>query len=1367
MKKRLISILLIISLMHLTPVVFAEKSGYDVRTGEFTICGESDLSNVSAVILPYDKAIEEITAEEINSSDNIVYKIIPVKSGEFKSNIVLKSGFPPGRYMFYTENENMYLFKAAADVQNVFNDIKSSSKAALPSVIYSNKEILGLWSNFFDDIYNDVISDSFEQLVSGDVNNFYSVYARYEGIERVKRGSISASEYFSLYQLYIPGDIIGRFNEISAQEKTVMTESIKNLNAYDKTYDEFIDEAFFVAGIRVSENYADLKKITLDYCRTMGIELPGYDSLYSYKQDDVFINMMTYIDSITSQKEYFEKLNHVISSLSSSNKGSASARPGKAVENVSVPLPNTAKEENKTGALSDIKEHWAEAYITELYNKGIVNGMNDAEFCPDNPLTRAELVKMVQKVVGFKDSDGTKFADVNEKDWFYKAVYGAVDANIVSGVDDNHFMPNNNVSREDACVIIYRAVNPAETGDISAFTDEAEISDYAKKPVSALFGKGIIQGSDGKFLPKNSMTRAEASVMIYRVLYPQEAKKVIESNSAANAVSKNYGYALNLLNSLCGEEFLKNTDENKILSRSEFVKASMSALNRPTSDKSAVQFSDVNENSEYAKYVYGAFENGYIESSEGVNSFNPDDEITYDDALYFLFGVCDIRQIAENLDGRYYEFAKNIDFLKNINDNAAVTKKMLAVLLYNILNAQSIKTETKDYNTYSYVKSDKLYVEKFYNLKLKQGIIRETSFNAFDTSVGVSDSRYIKILDDVIGYDEVTPGLLGQNVRVYYEESTGIASAVIGLDNEILSVNLNDSEYNNGRLMYYEEERQKYARLSQNCFVVLNGRTEKRSISDLLGDGEDDAILIDNNKDGIFDIIHIESPEYAVVSSVDRDKKLISDKNDNSLIIDLSKALDDGNIVNERGEKQTLYNITRDNVIEVKRSFDEKLVSIKILDNNVIADINSIHSDETEITLEGKNFKTTKYFNKWYKDKMSLGNKASFTIAPNGYVVCLNSESDKKYGYVIKCFSDDSEDKFKIRLLTQNNDIETLELAQKILLDGDRINSFSDAASNILLSLGKTVISYKTNPNAEIISIDTPLDYDGTYDTESLPDNNNLLKYAFPKDSIRFRSAAKTFSPYFNISDTVVFKIPTDTTDEKYFLAAGYDVFQNGEYYSCEVFDLNEDRTAGAVVNKYNVFNPEFVSGDASYVVERISEGINDDDEKCLKVDCWANGSYQTITVNSDISVKKANNQPLAPGDVIRVGKTGNNVSAVMVDYYLDGSIPVSNTKYSSAHFDMSDEKIAYVSGMAYKKSDDYILLTSQKLSADTYDTSFGNLKQYSLSCGNVVKYDTSDGKVRPVSADEIKEYISYGAEGDYIVIRQNYDSSQMIIIFD
>ena len=163
--------------------------------------------------------------------------------------------------------------------------------------------------------------------------------------------------------------------------------------------------------------------------------------------------------------------------------------------------------------------HWAYQAIGALKTSGIVNGVTETTFNPDGNVTRAEFTKMVAALFDLKAStEESKFEDCTADDWFTPYVIAASEAGYVNGVDDTHFNPNDQITRQDVCTILGRALNLAETAD-AGFSDAAEIADYADQYVKAFVALGIVNGyEDGTFRPEAPATRAEAAKIIYGIV---------------------------------------------------------------------------------------------------------------------------------------------------------------------------------------------------------------------------------------------------------------------------------------------------------------------------------------------------------------------------------------------------------------------------------------------------------------------------------------------------------------------------------------------------------------------------------------------------------------------------------------------------------------------------------------------------------------------------------------------------------------------------------------------------------------------------------------------------------------------------------
>ena len=171
-------------------------------------------------------------------------------------------------------------------------------------------------------------------------------------------------------------------------------------------------------------------------------------------------------------------------------------------------------------APSDIAGHWAESVITQWQSKGLIQGYEDGTFKPGNTITRAEFVTLMNNAKGFWSEGSINFSDVKNGSWFYSAVARAVAAGYVKGYSDGSFKPGNTITRAEAAVMIANAARlSANEAGAYRFTDIGSIPAWARGSVGAVVAAGYMTGyPDGSFGANASISRAEAVSSLNRML---------------------------------------------------------------------------------------------------------------------------------------------------------------------------------------------------------------------------------------------------------------------------------------------------------------------------------------------------------------------------------------------------------------------------------------------------------------------------------------------------------------------------------------------------------------------------------------------------------------------------------------------------------------------------------------------------------------------------------------------------------------------------------------------------------------------------------------------------------------------------------
>ncbi|PCL93093.1 DUF4855 domain-containing protein [Paenibacillus lautus] len=179
-------------------------------------------------------------------------------------------------------------------------------------------------------------------------------------------------------------------------------------------------------------------------------------------------------------------------------------------------------------AFTDLDKHeWAREAIEKLAERGIVKGtsIEKGTFSPANQVTRADFILMLVNMLDLRAEIASTFADVKPNDYYYDAVSIAKQLGIASGVNEVNFAPRDSISRQDAMVMLTRALQttgakkPSASGStLEGFRDASQIAPYAADSVATMFEYGLVTGSNGYMKPKSTTSRAEAATFLYRVL---------------------------------------------------------------------------------------------------------------------------------------------------------------------------------------------------------------------------------------------------------------------------------------------------------------------------------------------------------------------------------------------------------------------------------------------------------------------------------------------------------------------------------------------------------------------------------------------------------------------------------------------------------------------------------------------------------------------------------------------------------------------------------------------------------------------------------------------------------------------------------
>nr|WP_286672297.1 cadherin-like beta sandwich domain-containing protein [Cohnella hashimotonis] len=170
--------------------------------------------------------------------------------------------------------------------------------------------------------------------------------------------------------------------------------------------------------------------------------------------------------------------------------------------------------------LADVRaDSWSAQAIQVAQQLGIVRGRSDGGFHGSDPITRAEFVAMVANALylgSATSGSGSIYSDTKGH-WAEPAIDALTAAGVVEGVGNGAFKPNQQISRAEISAILARLMVLDQTTEEINFPDTTY--SWARAYIEQMAGADIVKGlDDGKFYPGAAATREQAVTMILRML---------------------------------------------------------------------------------------------------------------------------------------------------------------------------------------------------------------------------------------------------------------------------------------------------------------------------------------------------------------------------------------------------------------------------------------------------------------------------------------------------------------------------------------------------------------------------------------------------------------------------------------------------------------------------------------------------------------------------------------------------------------------------------------------------------------------------------------------------------------------------------
>ena len=1110
----------------------------------------------------------------------------------------------------------------------------------------------------------------------------------------------NSSQYSDVLKLAEEYKFVFRLSDISDEK---LIEHIAFVLFENKTYKNFdsIHETVSLAKKALEElNAADWSSLE-DYFKKYDIALgksaaaDSYNSLTSDERIGMFKELVLYAP-YGSFMELRDRVSAVISEYKKTGAFGNAKKP-----DVSG-MPSGSDKKYWAGNNTDTSApdffidlagfDWASESIRSLLKKNVISMPDSGEFRPADEITRAEFVKILVSGIGLNTANSQNvFTDVKDDAWYAPYFAAAKKAGIVLGYDDGTVAPDDTITRQDMAVIIKRAMDASGIdftviNENYRITDLDDVGDYALDAVRMVLECGLMQGIGGrKFDPKALANRASAAVVILRLMQGIQAGGIVYTDTAAvkaHEIIEMPEYKLmNRIgiiensDSICSSSTITRRELARVMYKLAFYDGAVGVAEGKT------PLEDVRINDPDYTAINMMYTWDYMTAVNG--KFRPDEAVYMDEFVRAALYVLGYNRIADSNGGYpvgYMKIASELKLTQNgqLDSVSTINNQEFVNLIYNVLEApiaEFSKVSGSTLSEYTTNEYNTLLYDKFSIYKIR-GLLESDVYSdilskkprASKGSLIISGIVYQTELDNV-------NELVGHMTEAYVSEESETVVSIASYKTEETIISGRDVNIESTRINYSDEVgKSRYIKLSKNVTLLYNGRQTSFK-TNLFENINGTVAVIDNDEDGIADIIKIYNYQTLLVNNVSVKSGIIADGlSGNNIVLDKLEP-DKEYLIYKNGKKSAIEDIAVDDVISYTDTGDasSRLIVIYACDNTVTGVVESISDDEA--VIGEKQY----YLAPVAKNRILIGTETKFHLDFMGQIVAASTALDIVYGYLYSIY-ENADCNVSVRIFTENDRWVELELKEKVSLNDKR-----KSAEEVLSFFGtnpsryRQLVRYNVDDDAKVIKIQTANEYKAWSAEESEAIAKDLFRLSHSEESSKYRGANKSFGQYMPVTDaTKIFLVPpldSKSSMEDCCIISMSALADNRTYAKVSAYNADETFVPEVIVihdsidNVYTVNNSSNIA--SVMVVTKVLDSINRLDEPCYCVIGSYGGSPKVSFRTKDMSLSEAAN--LKEGDIVQLAIDSDgyivNISRIFdADNGFDRYISEGDA-YSSAAF--------------------------------------------------------------------------------------------------
>lgn len=849
-------------------------------------------------------------------------------------------------------------------------------------------------------------------------------------------------------------------------------------------------------------------------------------------------------------------------------------------------------------------------------------------------------------------------------------------------------------------------------------------------------------------------------------------------------------------NDFNGENFVTRGDLTELL-------VNYAGFNFDLSEKDYTVFTDVDKNHKNFRAIQIACSAGWIKGDEN-GRFKPNEYVRYSTMLEMLLYAMDCGDMLQYMD--FNSVCRKFKlYPQQYNPDKFITYADVVCAIYKSLKAEyPIKSYSKNGMVkYSYDGTD--FLKKRFNVSENEGVVTQIKVS----NLAVEGTFIQAEIDDVkyIDKTEKLQDYLGYKVEYFTDKENCVVAFSLSDDNDeravVSNCILDGTNLKKKRIEAEINGKRHKFNLESGYSIIYNGAAYHKEDDSLLKTENTKVRLLDNNDNGIIDVVFIDTYKSYMIKSVAADKYTINMTTEDGsyLIFDNSSDIIT-EIFTKEGSLISVDMLESGDIIDVWRSIDGRRNKIIAVMHRVEGIVDSLYEDEAgkHIELDGEIYSVNSVTdrnlqnNSKYSAEIKVGLTGMFYLNSNGEIAAIDVRgyNSFEYAYYLKsAVLPGIDETVQIKVFTSDGDMKIYELDEKVIIDQKRYK----LSGSLLSELEPSMVKIRVTDDVvkEIDTLDLKEENGETINNSLtlFKDNtsvyNSSMKTLYKTDGYKMVARVNTESPLFIVPVDNDNNILTDGFDKYWKVVKVGSVLQHK--YPTKITDfycLDRTTKLPEAYAKYTLVSAgqntaqSVENTDPTMLIGRVIHTIDEDGDDRLRIIGYGSGGEVGFYVDEDIYFTY-NDEAIYPkdlkmGDIVHYTYMNDTITGFKVIFRYDGDKDKMESKGSSTSYvpwytvgsgtsrQMVADTRAFYSIMI-NKNDNLISLVDRFPETVPEDEYFLRTEIYDV--GTAKLYEVDKKGVRIIGLNELNMYNWYVNSSARVMLVSKQGQMQYVALYN